>query len=336
MPPAAERRFGAPAALLAILLAALLVASLGVGPANLPLGVVARALFNDEGVATLIVRDIRLPRALLAAGIGATLGLAGAAMQGLLRNPLAEPAVFGAPQSAALGAVLALHFAGAGALGFALPLAAIAGALVSVALVVVIAGRTGGVVAFVLAGLAVASLAGAATALAISLAPNPFAVTEMVFWLMGSLEERSFRHVLLFAPFGVAGAAMLALQANALRALALGEESAASLGVDVARTRWAIVVGTALIVGASVAVAGAIGFVGLVAPHVARLLFGADPKRLLAPAALLGAILLVAADILARIVPAQGELKLGVLTALIGVPVFLALVLRRHGGEVEP
>jgi iron complex transport system permease protein len=322
--------------LLVAALVALALISLALGPARLAPELVVRALWRDEGAASLIVREIRLPRTLLALTIGAGLGLAGAALQGLMRNPLAEPAVFGAPHSASFGAVLALHFAGVPALDFALPVAAIAGALASVAVVVAIAGATGGVVAFVLAGLAVASFAGAATALAISLAANPFAVTELVFWLMGSLEERSFRHVMLFMPFALTGMAMLFAQGQALRALTLGEETAASLGEKPARARVQVVIAVALIVGASVAVAGAIGFVGLVAPHVARLIFGADPKRLLLPSLLIGALLLLAADMFVRVLPAASELRLGVVTALIGVPVFLALVVRRHGGEVEP
>src|SRR5688572_16388646 len=175
----------------------LALASLAIGPARLPPLTAAAALVSDLGSASIIVRDIRLPRTLLAILIGGTLGMTGAALQGLLRNPLADASVFGAPQAAALGAVLVLYFGLAGALSWTLPFAAIAGALVSIALIVAVAGREPGTIVLVLAGLAVGSLAGAATSFAISLSPNPFAVTEIVFWLLGSLEDRSMAHVLL-------------------------------------------------------------------------------------------------------------------------------------------
>src|SRR5215211_2170527 len=195
-------------ALLALILV-LALASLAIGPAPIPFATAAKALFSGEGSAGVIVRDIRLPRTLLAVLIGGTLGATGAALQGLLRNPLADSSVFGAPQAAALGAVLVLYFGLAGALSFALPLAAIAGALVSIALVVAVAGREPGTIVLVLAGLAVGSLAGAAPSFAISLAPNPFAVTEIVFWLLGSLEDRSMLHVMLTAPFLALAAALI-------------------------------------------------------------------------------------------------------------------------------
>src|SRR5829696_6100950 len=214
-------------ALLALILA-LGLASLAIGPAPISFLTAAKALISGEGSAGVIVRDIRLPRTLLAILIGGTLG---AALQGLLRNPLADSSVFGAPQAAALGAVLVLYFGLAGALSFALPLAAILGALVSIGLVVAVAGRDGSTVALVLAGLAIGSLAGAATSLAISLSPNPFAITEIVFWLLGSLEDRAMTHVLLAAPFLVLAGGLLLSTGPALRALTLGEEAAASLGV---------------------------------------------------------------------------------------------------------
>ncbi len=284
---------------------------------------------SDQGNATLIVREIRLPRTLLAVAIGATLGLSGAALQGLLRNPLADPAVFGAPQSAALGAVLVLYFGLAGALSWALPVAAVLGALASIALIVFVAGR-GGVVVLVLAGLAVGTGAGAGTALAINLSPNPFAVTEIVFWLLGSLEDRAMTHVALAAPFLALACALLFATGPALRALSLGEETAASLGIAVPRTRLLVVAGTAIGPGAAVAVSGVIGFVGLVVPHLVRPLVGYDPARTLLPSALAGAALLTAADCAVRLVPTAVELKVGVVTALLGVPVFLWVIARRR------
>ena len=199
------------------------------------------------------------------------------------------------------------------------------------ALVVAVAGRDGSTVVLVLAGLAIGSLAGAATSLAISLSPNPFAITEIVFWLLGSLEDRSMVHVVLAAPFLAIATALLLTTGPALRALSLGEETAASLGVDVARTRLVIVGASAVGAGASVAVAGAIGFVGLVAPHLVRPLCGYDPARTLVPATLAGAALLLAADCAVRLIPSGAEVRIGVLTALLGVPVFLWIIARRRG-----
>ena len=244
----------------------------------------------DLGPASVIVRDIRLPRTVLAILIGWVFGLTGAALQALLRNPLADTAVFGAPQAAAFGAVLVLYFGLAGALSWALPVAAIGGALVSMAIVVLVAGRNPTIVVLVLAGLAVGSLAGAATSLAISLSPNPYAVTEIVFWLLGSLEDRSRVHVLLAAPFVLLATRLLLPTRQGLRALALGEEAALSLGVRVGALRVMIVFrGRRDRARApSVAVAGSIGFIGLVSPHLVRPLVGYDPARTLVPAGLAG------------------------------------------------
>lgn len=322
-----------PALVALVVLLALL--SLALGPARLGLADIWRGLLGEATPAGVIVREIRLPRTLLALMIGAAAGLSGAALQGLLRNPLADAAVFGAPQAAALGAVCVLYFGWAGAFSVALPVAAVAGALASVALVVAIAGRNAGVVVLVLAGLAVGSLAGAGVSLAISLSPNPFAVTEIVFWLLGSLEDRALAHVWLAGPFLLASALLLAPTRRALTALSLGEETAKSLGVPVARIRAMIVVGVALAAGASVAVAGTIGFVGLVAPHLVRPLVGYDPGRTLMPAAAVGAALLLAADCAVRVIPSGSEVKVGVVTALIGVPLFLWIIATRRTSLAE-
>jgi iron complex transport system permease protein len=323
------------AALALVALLALAAASLAVGAARLSPGQTWAGLVSGEGAAGLIVRDIRLPRLILSLSVGATLGLCGAAMQGLLRNPLAEPAIFGAPQAAALGAVIVLYLGLAEATSLALPVAAIAGAGLSVAALLMIAGRRAGLVTLILAGLALSSLAGAATSLVINLSPNPFAVTEIVFWLMGSFEDRSLRHVAMAAPFLALACALLLRRARDYRALTLGEEAAASLGVDLARLRLVTVAGVAIGVGAGVAVSGAIGFVGLVAPYLARALVGGDPGRALVPSALIGAALLTAADVAVRLIPATGEIKVGVLTALIGVPLFLWLILGRRARGAE-
>ena len=320
---------------LAGLLVVVALCSLTIGPARLSPWLAAKALFVDEGSASIIVRDIRLPRTILAILIGSVLGLSGATLQGLLRNPLADPAVFGSPQAAGFGAVMVLYFGVAGSLSWALPFAAIAGALASIVLVATVAGRESNIVALVLAGLAVGSLAGAATSLAISLSPNPYAVTEIVFWLLGSLENRSMAHVMLAAPFIFVAIAVLLACGSGLRALALGEEAARSLGVDVGRLRIAIVTASAVGVGASVAVAGAIGFIGLVSPHFIRPFVQYDPARTPVPSALIGALLLLVADCLVRLAPTGMEIKIGVVTSFLGVPFFLWIVARRKNDLAE-
>lgn len=308
----------------------LAVLSLGIGPVRLSPGEVVAALTGKHETARIIVLDIRLPRLLLAMAIGGILGLSGAAMQGLLRNPLADPSLFGAPQSAALAAVTTIALGINDTLSLGLPVAAIAGAFASVFLLLAIAGRNASLLLLILTGLALSSLAGAGTALAINLAPNPFAALEIAFWLLGSLEDRSMRHVVLALPFIAVAAMLLALRRHDFRALTLGEEAAQSLGVDVRRLRFMVIAGVALGVGASVAVAGAVGFIGLMAPHLVRPFVGHDPVRLLLPSALSGAALLLAADIAVRIIPATTDIKVGVLTSMIGVPFFLWLIVRER------
>jgi iron complex transport system permease protein len=334
---AARRRSGLLAGLV-ILVALLALVSLGIGAVRLSPLTVIDALFGGGGdVQQVIVREIRLPRVILALAIGAILGLSGAALQGLLRNPLASPSLFGAPQSAAFGAVLVIAFGFADVRSWALPVAAIAMAFASVFALLVIAGRNAGLLILILAGLAISSLAGAATALVMNLSSNPFVALEIAFWLLGSLEDRSFRHVMLALPFIAAGAVILWSQRNAFRALSLGEETAQSLGVDVGRLRLLVITGVALGVGAAVAVTGTIGFIGLVAPHLVRPVIGHDPARLLVPSALTGAALLLAADIAVRIIPSSSDIKVGVLTSIIGVPFFLYLIMRERralGGGV--
>ena len=316
---------------LALMVALLGLLSLGLGPVALSPVEAARALLGggSDPMHAIIVQDIRLPRTILAITIGAMLGLAGAALQGLTRNPLADPSLFGAPQSAAFAAVALVSFGGVDVLSFAMPVAGMAGALVSVVLLFAIAGRDAPMLVVILAGLAVSSLAGAATALTMNLAPNIYAALEIAFWLMGSLEDRSFRHVLLALPFMTAGALLLLGQAPRLRALALGEDVAASLGVPLRRTRGLIILGVALGVGAAVAVSGAIGFIGLVAPLLVRGALGHAPTRTLPARAMAGAALLLAADCAVRLAPATSDLKVGVITALVGAPFFLYLIARQ-------
>jgi iron complex transport system permease protein len=317
-------------AALALVTAVLFAASLLTGPAGLAPGESLGALFTGRGEAVaLVMREIRLPRALLGLLIGAGLGLSGAALQGYLRNPLAEPGLLGISGAAALGAALALYTGLASAFPLALPLAALAGAAAATLLVQGLAGASSSIT-LILAGIAVSSLAGALTSLVLNLSPNPFAASEIVYWLLGSLADRSMPHVYLAGPFILAGMALLMTLGRALDALTLGEHAAASLGVTLARTRTLAVLGTALAVGAGVAVAGAIGFVGLVVPHLLRPFTGALPSRLLPASALGGAALLLAADLAVRIIAPDRDLKLGVLTALVGAPFFLWLVWRNR------
>ncbi len=307
------RLYGGLGAALAILAGV----SILVGPAGLPGG----------AIEAIILDQIRLPRTLLAIAVGATLGLSGAALQGLLRNPLAEPALIGASPAAAFGAAGAFYFGLAGLTPFALPLAGMAGAGAAVAMLYALAGRDTSMLSLVLAGVAVSSFAGALTALALNLAPSPFAALEIAFWLLGSLADRSLTDVWITVPIMAAGWALLLATGRALDALSLGEEVAESLGVDLGRARLCLVAGIALSVGAAVSVSGAIGFVGLVVPHLLRRLVGHEPRRLLVPSALGGAVLVLAADICVRALSTGVELKLGVVTALVGAPFFLWLVL---------
>lgn len=323
------RRFHLLLAALAALVIVLFALSLLVGPAALSPGESIRALVTGEGDAiVLVMREIRLPRALLALLIGASLGLSGAALQGYLRNPLAEPGLLGVSASASFGAVIAIYSGLSLLFPLALPLLALAGAFASVFLVKLLSGRDAGTLAVILAGVAVTSLAGALTALALNLSPNPFAAMEIVFWMLGSLADRSMTHVMLAAPFILVGWAMLLALGRSLDSLTLGADAAASMGVNLARVQLFAVLGTAACVGASTAVAGAIGFVGLVVPHLLRPLVGAKPSRLLAASALGGAALLLAADVAVRVLMPGRELKLGVLTAIIGAPFFLWLVFK--------
>ncbi len=281
--------------------------------------------------AAVILLQLRLPRAILALVVGAGLGAAGAAMQGYLRNPLADPGLFGIAPGAALGAVLSLLF---GAASFwALPLFALLGAGGAMALLALIAGREGGVALFTLAGMMIASLAGAAMSLAISLSPTPFALSEIVTWLMGTLADRSWREVGIAAPMTLAGLAVLHRAASDLDALTLGEPAARSLGAEPRRLQGLMIAGVGLTVGAGVAVAGIIGFVGLIVPHLVRPFTDRRPSSLLLPSALAGALLLLIGDCLCRILPlAGGELRLGIALSLVGAPFFLHLLLRMRRG----
>ncbi len=275
----------------------------------------------------LIVTELRLPRAILALMIGATLGLSGAVLQGVTRNPLAEPGLLGVSSGAALGAVIAIYFGLANQLAVVAPLFGLLGALAA-GLLTFVLGRGGGTIALILAGAAVSALGAAGISLALNLAANPFAANEIMTWLMGSLDDRSWLQVILILPFVAIGSVLLVLTARALDALALGEVQARSLGVNLRRVHLLALFGTALAVGAATAVSGVVGFIGLVAPHLVRPLVGHQPSRVLLPATLLGALLLLAADIGTRLIRFGPELRLGVFTSLIGTPFFFWLVVR--------
>lgn len=305
------------------------VASLVTGPAAIaPVDALAALFADSGGPETDIMRDIRLPRAILGAMVGASLGLTGAAMQGLLRNPLAEPGLIGVSSFAALGAVISLQTGLAAAFTLALPLAALAGAGISVGLLVLLAGPRGSSLTLILAGIAISALGGALTTLVLNLSPNPFAASEIVFWMMGSLADRSWTHVYLALPLMALGWVALFATARGLDALTLGEDAAASLGIHLVRLRVLVVLGTAAAIGASTAVTGAIGFVGLVVPHILRQFVGASPGKLIPASALGGAAMVLLADASVELILPERDLKLGVLTALIGAPVFLHLVYR--------
>lgn len=312
---------------IALLLAVAMFASLATGRVWLSPSALIDGVFAPKpNLAWLILTELRLPRAILALMVGATLGLAGAALQGLLRNPLAEPGLLGVSSGASLGAVIAIYFGLSGSFALATPLLGIVGAVLAGALTFTF-GRSG-TLTLILAGAAVSGLTGAGLNLALNFAPSPYAAYEITTWLLGSLADRDWGQVGLAAPFIVIGWIALAMTGRAIDALTLGEAQAESLGIDLGRTRALALAGTALAVGAATSVTGAIGFIGLVAPHLVRPFVGHQPSRLLLPSALLGAVLLMAADIATRIIPTANELKLGVLTSMVGTPLFFWLVVR--------
>jgi iron complex transport system permease protein len=300
-----------------------------------PLSLLAGRVWLDPWTtpnAAVIVGELRLPRALLAVTIGAGLGAAGAAMQGYLRNPLADPGLFGIAPGAALGAVVSLLLGLAS--GWWLPAFALVGAAGAMALLALIAGRAGGIALFTLAGMMIASLAGALTSLAISLAPNAFATSEIVVWLMGALTDRSWADLALAAPLTLAGIVLLRAAGRGLDALTLGEAAARSLGVSPGRLQALLVAGVGLTVGSGVAVAGVIGFVGLMVPHIVRPWTDRRPSSLIVPSALAGALLVLVADCVCRLLPLTTELRLGIALSLIGAPFFLHLLLKMRRGAI--
>ncbi len=332
------------------MLAVVAFASLTVGPTGMTLSSLPRALsaaFSGSEApadvhARLVLLEVRLPRTILACFVGAALAVAGALMQGLFRNPLADPGLVGVSAGAALAAVATIALGSTLAAPWvrafgiwALPLAAFAGGFGTTMILMLIARRQGStaIATLLLAGIALGAIAGALTGL-LAYVSDDRELRDLTLWSMGSLAGASWQKVLGIAPFALVLALMLPHLVRALNGLLLGEAEAFHLGIDVERAKFRIVVLTAAAVGAAVAAAGAIGFVGIVVPHLIRLIAGPDHRILLPASALIGAVLVVMADIVARMIVAPAELPIGIILAAIGAPVFLHLVIRRGSGLV--
>ena len=314
------RRWVTPSLL--VLVALLVIASIAVGRIMLDWNVWA----SQDAIGRTILLELRLPRALLGIVIGAALGLGGAALQGYLRNPLADPGTLGISSMAAFGAVLSIYFGAADLHPWVLPASGVAGALVGMAALLLLAGMTASPLTLILAGVILTSLAAAGIALVLSLSPSPWAAGEIVRWLLGALADRSLDDLFISAPPILVGAVLIFVSRRALDALTLGEIGARSLGVELGRAQWQLAAGMGLVVGGSVAVSGIIGFVGLVVPHLLRPLVGARPSALLMPSAIGGAALVLAGDVVVRLLPGGSEVQLGVVMSLIGAPFFFALL----------
>ncbi len=324
----ARNSYALNALLLALLLVAVVMSSM-FGLITLGLGEVVQAMFGigEEGI-IIIVQELRMPRILLGVMAGATLGYTGAALQGLLRNPLADPGVIGVSASASLGAVAAIYLGLSVLSAAAVPLMAMAGALIATFILMMLATRDSSVLTLILAGIGISSLATAGISLVMNFAPNPMSLQDMILWMLGSLENRTYDDLMLAGPFILLGWLLMIGVGQGLNALSLGSEAAQTLGVDLKRLRWRVVLGTALSVGATVSVCGAVGFIGLVVPHFVRALVGYEPRRLLLPSALAGAVLMTLADILTRLPIGHGQLRLGVVMAVIGAPVFIYIIFK--------
>ena len=307
------------------------IAACFLGSTPMPLDRLAAALIGQGDAADrIVVWEIRAPRAIAAYIVGAALGFCGAALQGLLRNPLAEPGVLGVSGCSALGATLALFYGAAGISALFTPIAAITGALVATAILAFATVRLSSVVSLILLGVGLSSFSGAIMALLLNLAPTPFTLSDLINWTLGSVANKSYTDIALITPFLIAGIILVMMKRRDLSLLALGEEAAQTAGADLKKTRLFLVIGTGLMTGAAVSIAGAIGFVGITAPHLVRPFVDHDPSRTLLPSALLGGVLLTAADIGVRLIPTSTELRLGVVAALIGAPVFIWIAMQRR------
>ncbi|XLP36139.1 iron ABC transporter permease [Brevundimonas vesicularis] len=304
-----------------------LSAALALGEVGLSLGQYQEAFFASRSDAGVVLWQVRAPRAVCAFMVGAALGLAGAVLQGLLRNPLADPGVLGVSATAAFGAATAIVL-GAAVVPGLVEASALAGSALAGGVLLLVAARLRAPEALILFGVALSSMAGAMTALIFNLSPSPIAMSEVMNWLLGSVQNRSWIDVAWLAPFLGLAAVLARMAAPALRMLSLGEEAAAASGLAMKRLRLLALIASAIAAGAAVAVAGVIGFVGLAAPHLVRAAVRGDPARLLLPSALTGGLILVVADLFARIMPTDQELKLGVFTALVGAPLFALIAWR--------
>lgn len=311
-----------------LMLAAIMLGSTPLGTRHILQALMGQGSPGDA----IVLWEIRLPRAVAAYAVGAALGLSGAALQGLLRNPLAEPGVLGVSASASLFATFTLYFGFSAISSLVLPLAAIAGALVATSFLAVVALRVNSVIALILIGVGISSFSGALMTLLMNLAPNPFSLSDMINWMMGTVANRSFEDILFAAPFLILGAVLILSSGRDLSAFTLGEEAASGIGVSLTTVRMKIVFGTGFCTGAAVAIAGAVGFVGIVAPHLVRPHVDHEPSATLLPSALLGGVILVAADIFIRVAPTTAELKLGVVAALLGAPIFVWIAAQRMQG----
>jgi len=307
------------------------VAACMLGSTPMDLSRILAALVGQSSAGDMmVIWEIRLPRAVAAFVVGAALGISGAGLQGLLRNPLAEPGVLGVTATSSLAATFTLYYGVAASWPYSLPVSAILGALAATALLAAAAMRIRSVVTLILLGVGLSSFSAAAMSLLLNLAPNPFSLSDMINWLLGSVANRSFDDLRISAPFIAIGVFILFSTRRGLSALTLGEEAASGVGVNLRRQRLAVVIGAGIATGAAVALAGAIGFVGIVAPHMVRPLVNHDPARSLLPSALLAGLILVVADISVRLLPTNSELKLGVVAALIGAPAFAWIAFRRR------
>jgi iron complex transport system permease protein len=300
----------------------LFIGTVSFSPAEVFSALVGQA---DE-TTTIIIVELRLPRVFMGLLAGATLGLSGASLQGMLRNPLADPGIIGVTSTAGLGAVIAIYFGLSGAFPAAIQIMAIGGALAATLILVLIAARDSSVLTLILAGIGISSLATAGISLTMNFAPNPMTLQDMIMWMLGSLENRTIADISISLPFIVVGWALHLGISNGLDASSLGDDTARSLGIDTKKMQLRIILGGAISVGAVVAICGAIGFIGLVVPHIVRRIIGYAPGRLLIPSALMGSILLITADLFTRIPFGAGQLRLGVVTAIIGAPMFLYIV----------
>ncbi|PCI32741.1 MAG: ABC transporter permease [Alphaproteobacteria bacterium] len=306
--------------------------SLFIGAADIPPGDIMSALFGTAQSSTeIIILELRLPRVILGIMAGASLGLSGAALQGLLRNPLADPGIIGVSATAGLGAVIAIYFGLSALFPLSIQIMSMGGALLATLILSLVSRRDSSVLTLILAGIGISSLATASIALAMNFAPNPMSLQDMIMWLLGSLENRTMTDITLAGPFIIGGWVIMRGVGQGLDASSLGEDTAQTLGINLKRLRMKVIIGSAISVGATVSVCGSIGFIGLVVPHMVRSLIGHAPGRLLVPSALMGAILLTIADLLTRIPVGHGQLRLGVVTAFVGSPLFLYIIYKTRG-----